>query len=326
MLLSVIVPIYNVSGYLEQCLESIICSRRNDIEIILIDDGSTDSSGSICDQYVSIDNRCKVIHKKNGGLSDARNLGLAYATSEYVLFIDSDDYLMPQTIDILLTCLEKNTDVDVIQFRYIKVWDNCIERYSDSGMFIFYDNEQAYRNHIQGKKITRTVWDKIYKRVLFEGILYPSGYLAEDYGTTYKILNRAQKILFYDKVLYCYRQRENSIMSNNKIQLFLDEYDLGIEFYKYNLERYPNCSMLANSEHINLLLKTNYRILIHPDGGKEKARRVFEKADAELKEMKHTPCQLRTRIVQHIYFTYRPLFVLIMRIKFRDLLWCKGKK
>ena len=84
--------------------------------------------------------------------------------------------------------------------------------------------------------------------------------------------------------------------------------------------------MLANSEHINLLLKTNYRILIHPDGGKEKARRVFEKADAELKEMKHTPCQLRTRIVQHIYFTYRPLFVLIMRIKFRDLLWCKGKK
>lgn len=318
MLLSIILPVYNVSDYLGQCLDSILCSQRKDIEVILIDDGSLDTSGIICDQYAAIDKRCMVVHKKNGGLSDARNVGLTYATSEYVFFIDSDDYLMPHALDILLACIEENPNVDIIQFRYTKVWDNYIEKYSSSESCELYNNEEAYEGYIQGINFTRTVWDKIYKRNLFKGILYPVGYLAEDYGTTYKIFGQAKSILLYDRVLYCYRQRQNSTMSQNKIKLVLDEYELGKEFYSNNLEKYPQFAMLANSEHINLLLKTNYRILIHPDGKGEDAKKVFRKAEQALKKMKHVPCQMRSRIVQNIYFSCRPLFILLMKMKFHN--------
>lgn len=317
MLLSIIIPVYNVEKYLRQCIESVICCPSSDIQVILVDDGSTDSSGEICDEYAFADKRCMVVHKENKGLSDARNEGLSNAVSDYILYMDSDDFLRPDALDHLIDCLKQYKDADIIQFKFTRVWPNGEERYSDSGLCKFYDNEEAYCNYLQGKIFTRTAWDKVYRKSILKEISYPVGYLAEDYGTTYKIISRAQKLLYYNKTLYCYRQRENSIMAQKRIQLFYDEYELGKQYYFFNMAKYPQYKMLIHSEHINLLLKMYFRISRHPEKDKNTAD-VLREIEYRLIEFKNSSCRLRTKTMLTLYFYCLKLFMLLMKIKFYD--------
>lgn len=221
-LVSVIVPVYNVEKYLSQCLDSIIHQTYKNLEIILVNDGSTDGSGKICDDYAAKDGRIKVIHQENGGLSDARNKGLDLMTGQFVTFVDSDDYLENNCIHTLYTyaCTCK-TDISIGKF---------IEFEENTSQFLFHNHlnngnkiefltgdQCLERHHKYFLGIFVTAWAKLYRTSLFNDnnpckkIRYPLGVLHEDQYTTHKLFFKSNKIVFVNDYLYVYRVRKNSI-------------------------------------------------------------------------------------------------------------------
>lgn len=213
-LISIIVPIYNVEKYIFKCVDSIINQTYKNIEIILVDDGSTDNSGTICDEYEKKDNRIKVIHKKNGGLSDARNVGIDKAKGDYLVFVDSDDWVSDKMIEYLYNnaCKYK---ADIVQGDYIKAYTeyNCIKNIKEE---INHYNSIGALNNLYEEECTKSVvvWNKIYKKDLFEEIRFPKGKLHEDEFTTYKLLHKAKNVVDSNIPIYYYRQREGSIMQS----------------------------------------------------------------------------------------------------------------
>lgn len=235
-LISVIVPIYNVEKYLSQCVNSLINQTYKNLEIILVDDGSLDNSGKICDDFSEIDSRIIVIHKENNGLSSARNAGLKIAKGNFIGFVDSDDWLDENMYEILFKLIKDN-DSDISCCKFFKAAD------SEEKVPVI-DNEiiQSF-NNIDGLNnfytdlYTQTVvaWNKLYKRNLFDNVTYPTGKIHEDEGTTYKLFYKANKITYTNKPLYYYRTTPNSITTRkfNKKRLdILDVYDEKIKFIK----------------------------------------------------------------------------------------------
>ncbi len=227
MMVSVIVPIYKVEAYLEKCIKSIQNQTYTDLEIILVDDGSPDRCGAICDRYAEEDARIKVIHKENGGLSDARNKGLDIAAGEYILFVDSDDYIHPQMVEMLLEQLQ-TTDADIAVCRFKQVQENEEVRFED---FISGRTEgtsvkelevfegQAIVENLQYKNLLTVVaWNKLYKAELFEKLRYPKGRIHEDEFLIHHILHLCKKTVYIETELYYYLQRTGSIMGEIKFE------------------------------------------------------------------------------------------------------------
>ncbi len=203
--ISVIVPVYNVEEYLAECLDSIICQIFSNMEIIIINDGSTDSSGKIADSYIKKDNRIKVIHQKNRGLSSARNIGIKIAKGEYISFIDSDDYIDSQMLSKMYNYAKQNTS-DITVCGFYKV-----SQYGDKKCFIE-SAEQSFENML-GSKIHAIACDKLYKKELFtkNAIEYPDNLYHEDVATTFKLYYYANKIAYLPLALYYWRTRYGSI-------------------------------------------------------------------------------------------------------------------
>ena len=223
-LISIIVPIYNVEEYLPECIDSIIHQSYKNLEIILVDDGATDSCGSICDCYACEDNRIVVIHKVNGGLSDARNVGLDQAHGEYIAFVDSDDFIEEDMIKKLYdACRNQNADIAVCGRK--QVWDNgsynlmfCVES------VIEYSPEKAIEQILINGTMDSAAWDKLYKSKLFNGMRYPVGVLHEDVNYTSRLIYQANKVIKIPYVGYNYRMRMGSItkqgFKTKKMDLF----------------------------------------------------------------------------------------------------------
>jgi len=214
--ISVIVPVYNVEKYLEKCIDSILSQTFKNFEVILVDDGSTDSCGIICDKYERLDNRVKVIHKTNGGLSSARNFGLEIAGGEYVVFVDSDDWIDENMCQELYNEAKEN-NADIVQCKFIKAYDEnaiiCHNQFNDIEVI---GNLDALNNLYNDRCIETVVtWNKLYKRDLFNDITFPNGKLHEDEFTTYKLLYKANKVVLIGKEFYYYRQTPNSIMNSD---------------------------------------------------------------------------------------------------------------
>jgi len=208
-LISVIVPVYNVEQYLERCINSILKQTYSNLEIILVDDGATDSSGDMCDVFAKKDERVKVIHKSNGGLSDARNEGMKIATGEYVAFIDSDDYVDTHYIEKLYKmCVNNQADIAVCGLCRTSE-DNLVGSLSED--VVRYTNKQAMEQMLYQKKFNMTACAKLYKKFLLEDILFPTGKLYEDVNTTYKFVNKAENVVYTDDKLYFYYINPNSI-------------------------------------------------------------------------------------------------------------------
>ena len=208
-LLSVIVPVYNVEPYLKQCIESIIHQTYTYLEIILVDDGSTDNSGTICDTYASQDSRIKVIHQHNGGLSAARNRGIDEATGDYIAFVDSDDFLDLTMYSVLVDALEQH-QLDIIEcnaFRYKS--ENNIKSYKNDGELVIYNHDEALKLSLCDG--FTAAWNKLYKRSVIDTVRFPIGRKFEDSATSYLIMHNAQKIGHIDTCLYYYRLNPNSI-------------------------------------------------------------------------------------------------------------------
>ncbi|SES12355.1 Glycosyltransferase involved in cell wall bisynthesis [Butyrivibrio fibrisolvens] len=216
ILVSVIVPIYNVEDYLPKCIDSIICQTYKNIEIILVDDGSPDSCGQICENYKKKDSRIKVIHKENGGLSDARNAGICRAKGSYYVFIDSDDYIHERMIETLVEgVVSTGADIAVCSFKNVKE-DEIIDIHSgiNTGSYKLISEDIDRLSYFYGDKYTEftVAWNKIYPASFFKEIKYPKGKIHEDEFTTYKLLELAKKIAYIDVPLYYYVSRSSSIM------------------------------------------------------------------------------------------------------------------
>lgn len=242
-LISVVVPIYNVQDYLEKCVDSILTQTYKKLEIILVDDGSPDNCNKICDDYCEKDTRVKVIHKENGGLSDARNAGINIATGKYIIFIDSDDYIHPQTIELLWDVLQNNqADIAVCGFKNVDIGfqeDNIF--YKDTQAIFIEEEQEKLQYFVEEHYEEFTVaWNKLYPRKYFEDIRYPKGKIHEDEFTTYKLLEKASRIAYIEYPLYYYVQRGNSIMGesfNEKRLHRLDAYNQRLEQY-WNQRKY----------------------------------------------------------------------------------------
>ena len=216
-LVSIIVPIYKVEEYLRQCIDTILSQSYTNIEVILVDDGSPDQCPSICDEYQQQDSRIKVIHKENGGLSDARNAGINIATGDWICFVDSDDYIHGNYIENLLnSVLENECEIGVCDYLEFKTNEDLQEMVHSDLNVKLEKNEALYRLLSLGGTKYIVAWNKIYKRDLFSDIRYPKGFLFEDELTTYKLIFKAKNIAVNSDKLYFYRQRANSIIASSK--------------------------------------------------------------------------------------------------------------
>lgn len=211
-LISVVVPVYNVEQWLERCVYSICSQSYQNLEIILVDDGSTDNSGNICDELSKIDNRIKVIHKQNGGLSDARNAGLAETRGEYISFIDSDDWIEKEFIERLLNAIQQNS-CDIAGCKYRKCSSEIHENISrEIEKLMIFDKIEAMSELIDNAKIEQVVWNKLYDRHIIQDIMFEKGKYHEDEFWSYQVIARINRYVSINYVGYNYFQRENSIM------------------------------------------------------------------------------------------------------------------
>lgn len=235
-LISIIVPVYNVEKYLPQCINSLINQTYKNLEIILVDDGSLDDSGKICDEFSKRDSRIIVIHKQNNGLSSARNAGLEIARGDYIGFVDSDDWLDENMYEILFKLIKDN-DSDISCCRFFKT-ANSDEKIPavDNETIQSFTNIEGLNNFYTDLYVQTVVaWNKLYKRNLFNNVVYPVGKIHEDEGTTYKLFYKANKITYINRPLYYYRSTPNSITTRkfNKKRLdIIDVYDEKIRFIR----------------------------------------------------------------------------------------------
>lgn len=211
-LISVIVPVYKVEDYLDRCIQSIVDQTYTNLEIILVDDGSPDRCPQMCDEWAKRDSRICVIHKENGGLSDARNAGMSAATGEYVAFVDSDDWLARVYIERLYGAIcETGAKLAACGVQFVTDdLQNCKAESSTSEIKVFSAEEALSPDG--WKKVRAVSWNKLYLRSLLEGERYPVGKYHEDEYFTYRIVDQAERVAYVEDELYFYLQRQGSIM------------------------------------------------------------------------------------------------------------------
>lgn len=235
-LVSVIVPIYRVEDYIRQCIESILRQTHKNLEIILVDDGSPDGCPAICDEYAKTDDRIKVIHKKNGGLSDARNAGLEIASGEYIGFVDSDDWIKPDMFEYLLQGI-CGYGADISYCNWINVHETWVD-YQNEQIDKVYTAETAL-NELFFDRLKNFAWNKLYKAELWNGVRFPAGRTFEDILTTYKLFEKAVRIAILKEPKYCYRIRQNSITNELGIGNRWSIYTAIIDRYNEVVPRLP---------------------------------------------------------------------------------------
>lgn len=230
--ISIIVPVYNVEQYLEKCINSVLNQTYSNIEVILVDDGSTDSSGNICDKYSLIDRRVSVIHKCNGGLSSARNAGLSSSTGDFIGFVDSDDWISNDMYEYLYSLLIKS-NADVVSASYVKTVDPylnfnnsyCEHLITGSSNILKY----FFSSDIMNQNNDYPVWTKLYKREFFSNTKFPEGKIYEDIIMNYNILQKCNIYVKSSKLVYAYYQRPMSITKSKLMFKHLSLIDVSKE-------------------------------------------------------------------------------------------------
>lgn len=255
---SVIVPVYKVEEYLSRCIQSILNQTWSDFELILVDDGSPDRCPFICDEWAKKDKRIKVIHKENGGLSDARNAGLKIALGKFIAFVDSDDWVNPEYLQILVDSM-RNNDCDIVECNIIRTQskNDLVDDFDEKCVKIdLYQPEDALKELIIDGRFHQYVWNKLYKNNVIDRIFFEKGKTNEDEFWTYKIFGNAKRIGLVDCQLYYYFQRETSIMGERYSLKRLDALDAKLQRQKYIERKFPK---LQNIAQINLFTSCIYQ-------------------------------------------------------------------
>jgi glycosyltransferase involved in cell wall biosynthesis len=253
-IISVIVPVYNVERFLTKCLDSILNQTFSHFELILVNDGSTDSSGQICNYYLSKDSRVKVINKENGGLSSARNAGIIESIGLYISFVDSDDWIEKSMFEILYNFAIK-FNVDLVACNINRVFKNKVKRLNKSKKDITLDRYLAMKNLFKNDLITFSAVNKLYKRSLFKDLKFKEGIIYEDIDIMYQIIHITNTIFYTSTPLYNYRYNENSITTQKFSLKHLDSFYAKKRMYSFFIDFYPN---LVNEMYGELLLDGFY--------------------------------------------------------------------
>lgn len=270
-LISVVVPVYNVEKYLDKCVASIVNQTYKNLEIILVDDGSTDSSPAICDEWAQKDNRIKVIHKKNGGLSSARNAGIELASGDYLAFVDSDDYISRNMcLKLYESLLKENADMSICGVEKV---------YSDGRKSEFGNipdgrlTQKMFFDSMQGKCgwCWVVAWNKLYKKYIFEDLRYPDGKLYEDDFIIHKIISKTKAIAAVSDSMYYYYQRSGSIISGAYTINNLDSVEAMLQRCSYFLDTNDDVS------RVEFCLKNALAFLYHNFDNLKRSREVKQR-------------------------------------------------
>ena len=265
-LITVVIPIYKVEEYLRECIDSILGQTYKNLEIILVDDGSPDKCGKICDEYASKDDRCIVIHQENQGLSGARNSGIQIAKGAYITFVDSDDYVNKDMIEIMYNhMVEDNADMVVAGFE--SFFEDGTKSSNDHGGKVFkLSKEEALDCFLFNDYLTPCACGKLYKTSLWKGIRFPKGKLFEDQFTIYKIIDLTQRIIYLSEPMYHYRKRSGSIGHSNFSEKTYDLYAAINEEFNYINDKYaekcPNiivAKIFWEIVFVNMMILSNYK-------------------------------------------------------------------
>ena len=271
--ISVIIPVYNVKDFVGKCLDSVARQKYENLDIVIVDDGSTDGSGEICDELAVQDKRMRVFHKKNGGLSDARNLGIKKAKGEIIAFIDGDDLVSEDFVSAMYEEMAKS-DADIVVCGY-----NLVKPEKE----VMSGGEATVKLLTQQENIDIVAWNKLYKKSLFvdNDIWFPKGKKHEDTLTTYKILSKAEKVAYLDEALYSYVERGDSIMKTGRIEERLEMRELAA---KEAMEYFKDDRDLKQAAEVALLL-AKYAYIDFAINGKI-AKKYGEAAKKWVKEHK----------------------------------------
>lgn len=315
-LISVIIPVYNVERYLKKCVDSVLKQDYTNIEIILVDDGSTDSSGNICDEYSNkYPNKVKVIHKKNGGLSDARNYGIKKSSGKYLIFVDSDDWIEENTISYSYKeIIENNAQIAVYGISIDQEGEKPKIRVPSEKRIISSKLAIIYLNSFRG--IDVSACNKMFCREIFNNIEFPVGKLCEDYYIMYKLFENAKQIILIPEVFYHYYQRPNSIVRNSSLNMdylyaaeeemkYLSKYHKDIEFAGITGYVFANITLY----HIKYIrnMKTEKKELL----------KQIKKYNKSVLNNKYLPIARKIQYIIFIYFNN--VYNLWLRIKFRKV-------
>ena len=318
---SIIVPVYQVEKYIRQCVDSILAQTFTDFELILVDDGSKDKSGQICDEYAVLDQRVKVIHKENGGLSDARNCGMDQAVGNYFMFVDSDDYIAPTMLEYLYKALmNKEADIAVCNFLHFfeedrkRDFSTNIQSEVLSGAEIFYSrkNERVYG-------IWTVAWNKLYKRETLGNVRFRFGKYHEDEFWANDIYQMDIKVVTISECLYYYRQRDNSIMGRKNIKR---DFDI-LEALQERIAVYFMDERHADQAYKVMIFSLEYlaeskKLITNKDEENQflQAEKKTKDMIKRLKKMKLS----KIKSVSLVFIGMNPCLVFAVGIKFRGLL------
>ena len=235
--ISVIVPVYKAEAYLDRCVGSIAGQTYQNLEIILIDDGSPDNCPALCDAWAEKDSRVRVIHQKNAGGAQARNAGLDIAQGELIAFVDSDDYIAPDMYKYLSGLLEKG--YDIAECDYLEVWDSGAVFAQPQEALAAYSPQEAMGAHIQDTFFRQLIWNKLYRRSVVEHVRFPRGKSIDDEFFTYQLLGNAKKLVRSNQIFYAYRQQQGSVMHSMPIQKRLQALEAKQLRHQYILQHFP---------------------------------------------------------------------------------------
>lgn len=310
-MISVIIPVYNVKAYLAEAVESVIHQSYRDLEIILVDDGSTDGSGEICDEYAKKDNRIKVIHQQNKGLSAARNAGLDACQGEIISFLDSDDVFYKDMLEKMYAAMEK-TGADIVECKVIrgkklrhtsadKLFESQRRSHKETGELSAFGTQEALLRQLTGESAT-FVWNKIYKRDIWEQLRFREGHNYEDLDIILPLMSKAQTVCQIDESLAIRRIRKGSITQTNTEKNVVDRYEAYQHYLSFIEANIPN-SFNQQDKHAAflreypVLLRIYFCCVALDKTVREKYADKIKKAIIRsLQEMNVRECRLKVRI------------------------------
>lgn len=263
-LISIIVPVYNVEKYLKKCVDSIVNQTYKNLEIILVDDGATDNSGKICDELVELDNRIKVYHKKNGGLSDARNYGVERATGDYIGFVDSDDYIDAEMYEKLYEAIKKE-NVDVAECNLKIVYPEKTDLFTDQKYYQICNKQEYLEEYLKIEKIFGSACVRLTKADIAKKLKFPVGKLYEDTYYAYDLIGIVDKYVIVDNPYYNYLMRENSITNAKFNPRIFDLIEIVEKFHTNIYKNYPSLKEAADCRKMYAYFSVLNSILLEED-------------------------------------------------------------
>ena len=255
-LISVIVPVYKVEAYLDRCVQSIVDQTYRNLEIILVDDGSPDNCGAMCDTWAKKDNRVMILHTLNHGSAAARNAALDIAQGELIAFVDSDDYLEP-TMFFHLYELISSYDADISECAYILVAGDIAPFNLTSNAVRAYDVHDAMYEHICNCVFQQVIWNKLYRRNTIGDIRFPVGKKIDDEFFTYRVIGNARRLVHSEKTCYAYRQQSDSIMHTTPVLEWFRGVEAKVSRHEYIMEHFPQLECISYKSIINNCLYLN---------------------------------------------------------------------